>query len=277
MWIDAHIHIYDVTRKGVSWPTSTSPALYRKIDPADFIAAAKQCGVKRAIAIECASEVENNLWTLEYLKDTPEICAVTGHINPCAHDFADVYDRYAAYPKFRGIRIGSWSSCSDIDLMSKNIAYLADKRANVIDLLGKWNDLAQMEELIARNPGISFVINHIAGCPIEGKTPPADYLAFLRQMAAYKNVYMKVSGIIFRTEVIPVPLDGMYYAPVLEEIYNAFGQDRCLYGSDWPVITIKGDYETNINIITDFFRQYGNRVLEKVMGENTARIYRITE
>jgi predicted TIM-barrel fold metal-dependent hydrolase len=277
MWIDAHIHIYDVTREGVSWPTPASPVLYRKISPADFAATAVGCGVNRAIAVECASEVENNIWTFEYLKDASEICAVTGHINPCSDSFPDIYDRYAAYPKFRGIRIGSWSGCSDREKMDKNIGYLEGKLANVVDLLGKWTDLAQMETLIAGHPDISFVINHIASCPIEGSTPPADYLAFLERMARYENVSMKVSGIIYRTQVIPVPRTLEFYVPVLRSIYEAFGEDRCLYGSDWPVITIKGDYETNFHIVSEFFSRYGRETLEKAMGRNAARIYRITE
>ena len=99
MWIDAHIHIYDVSREGVFWPTPANRVLYRKISSADFVAAAGGCGVSRAIAVECASEVENNIWTFESLKDVPEICAVTGHINPCSDRFSDIYS------KFRGIRM----------------------------------------------------------------------------------------------------------------------------------------------------------------------------
>ncbi len=277
MWIDAHIHIYDITREGLSWPSAAEPGLYRKIDPEEFLSIATPCGIKRAIVIECAKEIENNIWTLEVLKNAPEICAVTGHINPCASDFEKVYERYAAYPKFRGLRIGSWSSLVDPERIAKNIAYLAGKRANVIDLLGRWNDIACMEEVIAQNPGVSFVINHMAGCPMDGNPPPADYVTFLSQMARYENVYMKVSGILCRSIATPPPGEVAYYAPVLEEIYDAFGQDRCLYGSDWPVITLQGSYEQAAGITTDFFRQKGPGVLDKIMGKNTERVYNITE
>ncbi len=277
MWIDAHIHIYDVAREGVSWPSAAESDLYRKIDPDDFLTVAVPCGIKRAIAIECAKEIENNIWTLEFLKDSPAICAVTGHIDPYAPDFVKVYERYAAYPKFRGLRIGSWSSFVEPGRIAKNIAYLAGKKANVIDLLGKWSDIACMEEVIAQNQGVSFVIDHIASCPMDGNPPPVDYLAFLSQMARYENVYMKVSGILCRSISTPPPREIAYYAPVLEEIYDSFGQDRCLYGSDWPVITLKGSYETAVGITTDFFRQKGPGVLDKIMGKNTERVYNITE
>lgn len=275
MWIDAHIHIYDVSRKGVSWPSPTDSILYRKITPADFTAAAQSSGIKRAVAIECASEIENNLWTLEYLKDAPEICAVTGHIDPLSPNFPDIYDQYAAYPKFRGIRIGSCSGIRDREQLNRNIGYLEGKHANVVDILADWTDLVQMERLIADHPRISFVIDHIAFCPVDGNKPPAGFPAFLKQTSGYENVYMKISGIIFRTQTIPVPLQPSLYAPVLDLIYDAFGEDRCLYGSDWPVITLKGDYEMNWKVVANYFNRFGNSVLDKVMGANTAKVYKV--
>ncbi len=277
MWIDSHIHIYDVSREGVSWPTPANPTLYRNITPEDFIAAASEFGINRAIAIECASEIENNLWTLENLKEASEICAVTGYVEPCSENFKEVYDQYAAYPKFRGIRIGSWSGYENNALMDKNIGYLEGKQANVVDILGIWSDIIKMEGIIGNHPGISFVIDHIAGYTIEDKEVSPDYLSFLHRMSEYKNVYMKVSGLLHRTEVEPIPSDVAFYAPVLDSIYNAFGEDRCIYGSDWPVISVKGSYEINLNIILGYFSQFGTKVLDKVMGRNAASVYKISE
>ena len=101
MWIDAHIHIYDITRTGISWPTAKEPAIYRTIGPDDFTAVARPHGVGQAIAIECAARIEDNLWTMDAVKDRPEIAAVTGFIDPGSQAFCDVYDRYASYEKFR--------------------------------------------------------------------------------------------------------------------------------------------------------------------------------
>lgn len=273
MWIDAHIHIYDITRKGVSWPTAKEPALYRTVGPDDFLAVAAPCGVSQAIAIECAAALEDNLWTMDSVKDRPEIAAVTGHIDPCSEKFHDLYDRYTTYKKFRGIRIGSWSPCTDLERLTRNIAYLSGKKANVVDLLGHWHDLAKMEALVHACPGVSFVIDHLAGCLIDGGPPSADYVTFLRQMAACQNVFMKTSGLVFRTSVLPVADNVDYYVPVLKSVVLAFGIERCIYGSDWPVISIKSDYQTNLQITMDFFSRYGSQALEQVMGLNAARIY----
>ena len=134
-----------------------------------------------------------------------------------------------------------------------------------------------MESLAAACTDVSFVIDHLAGCSIDGASPSDEYVAFLKRMAACPNVCMKVSGLVFRASRLPVPADSAYYAPVIDRIVQAFGLERCLYGSDWPVISIKSDYQTNLQITTDYFMQYGSKALDQVMGLNAARIYKLNK
>ncbi|NLM76915.1 MAG: amidohydrolase, partial [Ruminococcaceae bacterium] len=275
--IDTHIHLYDVFRAGVSWPTRATPKLFRKVLPVDFLQAAAASGVNRAVVVECAKEVENNIWTFELTRYVPEIAAVIGFIDPGSARFPEIYDQYSTYEKFRGIRIGSWTNMPEPGVLDDNLSYMEAKQANVVEILGSWKNLPDLPRLIAAHPDVTFILNHLAGYVIDGGEPEPDYIRFLASVSRLENACMKVSGVIARPDSTPVPLDPPFYEPVLRQVYQAFGEDRCLYGSDWPVITLKGDYAAQYQIIHGFFSQYGKRVLDKAMARNAIRVYKLQE
>lgn len=280
MWIDSHIHIFDITRPETEWPRPGQPdVLYRKSYPEDFLKMAAPFGISKAVSVECVSgdkeEDKNNLWTFELLKDADVIGAMIGAIQPDAEKFPELYQKYCGYSKFVGIRVRAGVSELVIRAFEKNIRYMSG-RANVVELIpGKFSDLFQYLPLIAANPDISFVIDHFAWYTTDGNPPSEEYVRCLRQTAEFPNVAIKVSGLLERSGMGYSPRTPDFYESLLMTAKDIFGIERCLFGSDWPPCCMFGLYGDQVEITSEFFGKLGKDALEMVMGGNTARIYRI--
>lgn len=272
MKIDAHIHLYDPEAGNFSWPEPGSP-IYRKVLPPDFTRLAAPHGVTRSVVVACTTQPEQTELILETMHDDPSIAAVIGFIGANDPDFIKLYDRFCKFPKFRGFRF----MCVDApdEQAMRNAAYVSGKRANVLEFLGSVQGIAKMSGLIEANPDVSFIIEHFARMQTDAKTMPPEFLKFLDDMSSYENVYMKTSAVLPLAGADPAPTDASCYTPVLEAAYRAFGEDRCIFGSDWPFLELKGEYATSVQVTESFLASKGPGVLQKVMVHNAERVYRL--
>lgn len=270
MRIDAHIHLYDPEAGSFSWP-APGTALYRKVAPADFIRAAAPAGVSRAVVVACTTEPEQTELILQTMHDDPAVGAVIGFVEAGSRDFIALYDRYCAYPKFRGFR---FVCDGEPDAQAwRNVAHVAGKRANVLEFLGSFAGIARYRELAASHPDIHFIIEHFARMRTDTRTLPPEYRRFLDDMAALGNVYMKASALIPLAGAHPAPIAAEHYTAILEAVYEAFGEERCLFGSDWPLLELNGNYAAAVAITEAFLQGKSGTALDKVMANNAINVY----
>ncbi|TMV51899.1 hypothetical protein FE783_02845 [Paenibacillus mesophilus] len=270
MNIDTHIHLYDPEAGDFSWPEPGSP-IYRTVLPPDFTKQAAPHGITRSVVVACTTQPEQTKLILETMHDDPSIAAVIGFIEAGSPDFIEWYDRFCEYPKFRGFRFICTEKPNEQDF--RNAAYVSGKRANVLEFLGSFEGIAKMSGLIEANPEVNFIIEHFARMQTDAKTMPPAFMQFLEDMSAYPNVYMKTSALLPLASADPAPTDVSCYMPVLEAAYRAFGEDRCLFGSDWPFLELKGEYGTSVRATESFLASKHEGVLEKVMRRNAERVY----
>ena len=109
-----------------------------------------------------------------------------------------------------------------------------------------------------------------------GKPPPADWLSGMRSVVRRENVYCKVSGLVEGTGRTDgtAPHDAQFYTPVLDAVWEAFGENRLIYGSNWPVSERFAALATVQKIVHDYFGAKGRTRLEKVFGGNANAAYR---
>jgi predicted TIM-barrel fold metal-dependent hydrolase len=126
-----------------------------------------------------------------------------------------------------------------------------------------------------RFPELRIVINHIGGIPIDGQPPDPARLELMRQAAAHPQVYCKVSGLMdLRSQVKPAPTDVDFYAPVLDALWDLFGEDRLIYGSDWPVSDRSGrEYADIQRLVMTYFIARGEEATEKYFWRNAKAAY----
>jgi len=278
--IDCHTHFYDPSRKeGVSWPGKGTP-LYRTVLPKDLRALKQYVPVTGTVIVEASPRLEDNDWLLSIAKDDPFVVGIVGHVDPGTPDYAANIKRLAANPLFRGIRVGSnvvkkaleGNDFADLKLLAElNL---------VLDVNGGPDTLGLVAQLAAKLPELRIIQNHIGNVKITKDAPPADWAAGIRAAAEHKNVFCKISALVEganRDKAIPPSKDVEFYRPYIDVVWNAFGDDRVIYGSNWPVSDGAADYYTLEKIALDYALGRGAEPLKKFCSLNAKAGYKWVE
>ncbi|MDZ4287179.1 MAG: amidohydrolase family protein [Prosthecobacter sp.] len=273
--IDTHTHFYDPTRsQGVPWPAKGSK-LYRKVMPADWREVANPHGVKETVVVEASQWVEDNQWILDLAAQEKCIVGFVGNLDPNDPQFAPNLDRFAKNPIFRGVR---WRG--DLVRLDANPdkvlsgAKLLAERSLALDLNGGAGMLIHAAELAAKISDLRIVIDHL-GAPGDPRSLNPEWKDNIRKVAAQKNVFMKVSALVeqVKCEEGKAPDDAAYYRPILDHLWECFGPDRLIYGSNWPVSDKGAPYNVVFKIVRDYFNSKTSEEAEKYFWKNSLLAY----
>lgn len=274
--IDCHTHFYDPERpEGVPWPEKGTP-LYRTVLPEHLRALKTFRPVTGTIIVEARARIEDNAWLLDLAKNDPFIVGIVGRLEPGEPSFEKNLKRFAANPLFRGIRI---SVGALKQLLEQNV--LADLKLLAahdlsLDVNGGPETPAVVAKLASKLPELRIVLNHIGNVPITDKRPDAAWSEGVRLLAEYPNVFCKISGLVenaAQQAKKPAPAELDFYRPYLDVVWNAFGEDRVIYGSNWPVSDSGADYKTLQSITLRYAFERGEEPARKFCSLNALRAY----
>ena len=260
--IDTHVHFYDPARpEGVPWPDKKNPVLYRTVLPDEWERLVAPFCPGGTIVVEASEWVEDNQWLLDLaerhaaarLPGMLGIVGVVGRLPLEDASSAALIDRYAKHRRFHGVRVAG----------AKLLAGLADEGYTA--RLGKLADhgltldvnngpvFGAVDAVAARFPELRIVINHMANTPITRAGPLPEWLAGIEKVSRRPNVWMKVSGLVesaaHSMKLPKAPLDPGFYEPWLDAVWTAFGVERLLYGSNWPVSDHAATYPELFGIV----------------------------
>ena len=277
--IDTHIHFFDTTRpQGV--PYSGNGVKNLPIaNPASFRRVGVPLGVVGAIETEASPWIEDNLWVLEVSAKDTLIVGTVGNLEPDKPEFREYLGRYHKDPLFRGIRYGNlWgrSLAAQVE-RPEFIAGIKDLAAAdlTLDTANPTLDLIQsIVRLTDKVPELRVVLDHLPNMapPIE-TAARLSFESSLRELAK-RNVFVKVSQVAQRVDG-KVPTDLKFYRPRLDLIWDIFGEDRLLYGSDWP--NSAGNwvpYATELALVREYFMAKGRPAAEKYFWKNSIAAYK---
>lgn len=273
--IDTHIHFFDPRRPGgIPWPPKSDSVLYRPVLPQSFAEVAKPAGVTGAIVIEASARIEDNQWVLDLVKDSPMIVGFVANLTPGNGEFRANLARFHRNPLVRGIRLFDQSFTAN----SANPAYIDDLRRLadadlMLDAIGETDSqwLGPLLTVVEKLPQLRVCINHMP------EMPPGWKPERMRALAAHPNVYCKVSGIILQNPDGKVPTDAAFYKPALDRLWDIFGEDRVMYGSNWPKTDHRGSYATVFKLAKQYVDPRGPAVSEKFFSKNSRNCYKWTE
>jgi L-fuconolactonase len=272
--IDTHVHLFDPTRKqGVPWPTRDNTVLYKPALPARYRAIAGPFGVRGIIVVEASSWLEDNQWVLDLAAHEPLILGTVGNLEPDKPEFGRQLERFHRNPRFRGIRYGNlWLRSLGRELAKRpfidGLKLLASSGLS-LDTANPDRDLmAAVVRLTDRVPELRVVVDHLP------QMDPAE--AHLKELSARPQVYVKISQVLRRVGN-RVPEDLAFYRDRLDAVFGAFGEDRVLFGSDWPNSDNWAPYATVFKLVHEYFAQKSESVREKYFWKNAVRAYRIKE
>ena len=275
--IDTHVHFYDPSRpKGVPWPREDNALLYRTVLPKDYRALPVPQVVDGVIVVEASPWVEDNQWVLDLAAKESLIVGMVGNLPLGTPAFAGLLERFAANSLFRGIRIRRGS----LEARLADPAFLRDlqelaRYGLCFDVQSSSAWLAHAERLARAVPELSLIINHVAGAQVTGGPPDDTWLRLVDSLACHPQVFMKVSGLVAgtRCRAGDAPTDPAFYAPVLDALWDRFGPDRLIYGSDWPVSGRNAKLATVQGVVMDNFSFKGRDAIDKVFWKNAQRAY----
>ena len=272
--IDTHIHLYDTEREeGVPWPYKDSGHLYKPHLPEDFNKVAQPLGVTDVVITEASHWVEDNQWILDLVAGDDFYVGIIGNLHPATEDFAKNLERFAKDPRYVGVRVRN----NDIKFeltpqVIENLKLLAERDMTVDFLVGTAS-LETIDELATKIPNLKIVINHCAGYAADGKPVDEKWQRQIENVAQHKNVYCKFSGMLEHSKKKPAPEDVEYYRPMLDVLWDAFGAERLIHASNWPVVRNGGDYKQHLDLCFAYLRPKGQAAMERVFWKNAVDVY----
>jgi L-fuconolactonase len=271
--IDAHVHVWDLARRDVPWINEGRNAIRRDFLVADWAAVADGAGIDSAVLVQALNDPDETVDLLAYAAAEPRVAGVVGWVDLAAPDVAD---RLAALREGHclvGIRHlalihddpAGWLCSPEVQRGLKTVA-----RAGLpYDLIFRPEHLQAVLHTVRTHAGITFVVDHL------GKPPTVaegldDWAAGIRALAAEPNVTCKLSQIL--TVVGPIwTLDDL--RPYVDVVLGAFGGDRVMFGSDWPVSLLAARYADVVNVVEQLLASCSDEARNQVLGETAARVY----
>jgi L-fuconolactonase len=233
-----------------------------------------------AIKVEASPWVEDNLWVLEVSQRDTIIVGVIGNLEPDKPEFKEYFDRYRKHPLFRGIRYGNlWGR--DIAKQADNPAFidglklLADADLVLDTANPNMSLLASMLKLSDKVPTLRIVLDHLPNFTPTPAERPA-YEAALTEFSTRPQIYVKLSAILRRVNGNLVT-DVNSYRDRLDLLVTTFGEDRILFGSDWPNSDGVAPIDQVFRIAKEYFASKPRTVAEKYFWKNSIAAYKWTK
>lgn len=269
--LDAHQHFWHFSPDDYGWMDDRMEVIRRDFLPVDLKPLLDDSGFHGCIAVQARQCLEETAWLLE-LADTHDfIRGVVGWVDLRSDELPDQLERFASHPKLVGVRHVVHDEPEDDFMLGeafrRGIARLHE-HGLTYDLLLFPKHLPVAAELVREFPEQPFVLDHIAKPPI-ARGELAPWREDLIELAKSPNVFCKLSGMV--TETTWHQWQPADFRPYLDAVLDAFGPERVMIGSDWPVCTLSGDYRSTMSIVTGFVQD------ERILGDNCARFYGIDE
>lgn len=273
MRIDSHQHFwkYDAVRD--AWITEEMRVIRRDFLPGNLAPECAANCIDATIAVQADQSEKETLFLLELAESDPLIAAVVGWIDLCAPRVAERLQFFSRYEKLRGFRHIAQAEPDDRFLVRPDFlsgARLLHQFNFTYDVLIYPKQLPAALALVAAIPEQHFVLDHLAKPEIKtGRRK--EWEAQIREITQNPNVYCKLSGMV--TEADWRSWKKEDFEPYLDVVFEAFGVDRLMFGSDWPVCLVAASYAQVVEIIEDYVKKNIPAAKEAIFGENASRFY----
>jgi L-fuconolactonase len=279
--IDAHVHLYDPGVIRYDWMPS-QPRLNAPHPPERYWAEAGPAGIDAAVWVEVnAGEGEylrEARFVAEWVASDPRLMGMVVSVpsDPAAGRHADI-SGLDAIPSVVGVRtlIESHSAVSGWARSGEFVAEVdritrrgAGRRA--FDLCIRAGQLRDVDDLVARRPEVTFVLDHCGKPPIGGAGEGA-WRADLARLARRTNCVCKLSGL--GTEIVSGEVSPQRTRPILQHALEVFGPERCLFGSDWPICTLAFPLADWVETVRDVVAPGGREAVEAVFRRTVVACY----
>lgn len=273
--IDSHQHFWNYDPGEYPWIKADWP-IRRSFLPSDLKQLLAFAGMDGCVAVQARQTLEETRWLLQLADEHPFIKGVVGWVDLRSPAVPEALAS-VRHPKLAGVRHVVQDEPDDRFMLREDflrgIAALEEFDL-AYDILIFPKQLPAAIELARLFPRQRFVLDHIAKPFIrDGVVDP--WQAQIRELAQCPNVMCKLSGMV--TEARWWVWDQRDFRPYLEVVWEAFGEDRLMAGSDWPVCLLSAEYAETLGVVKHFLQQFPTATWKKIMGANACAFYRLKQ
>jgi len=272
--IDAHHHLWQYSEAEYGWILPEMSLLRRDFMPDDLDREMRIAGVDGAVVVQARQSLAETHWLLECAERSPSIRGVVGWAPLTERDASDVLSRLAESPKLKGLRHINQDEPDGFMLkeeFNRGIALMAGTGL-VYDILIYERQLPEALEFVRRHPQQSFVLDHLAKPKIRaGEIEP--WRSNLLALAGCGNVTCKISGMVTEADWSSWTLEEL--TPYLDAALEAFGPERLMAGSDWPVCLLASGYSRWWETVSLWLEELSVPDRASILGGTAQRVYRL--
>jgi len=272
--IDAHHHLWRYSAAEYDWIDDSMAPIRRDFLPADLAAELTLSGIDGAVAVQARQALKETQWLLENARTFERIRGVVGWAPIASPDFESSLDKFAAEPKLVGLRHvvqAEPKGFLDGEDFNRGIRALRDTGL-AYDLLIVESQLEEAIRFVDRHPRQVFVLDHIAKPRIaSGEIEP--WRTLLRELSKRGNVCCKISGMTTEASWTQWSLDSL--RPYLDTVVDAFGANRLMAGSDWPVCLLATSYSRWWQVLRDYFAGFSTEESALIFGGTAVKTYNL--
>jgi len=274
MQIDSHQHFWKYNAQRDTWIDDSMQVIRRNFLPEDLKPILEKNKIDGCIAVQADQSEDETTFLLNLTEENLFIKGVIGWVDLCADNIEERIAHFSKHSKFKGIRHIIQAESNDFllrDDFQNGISKL-EKFNLVYEILIKKEQLENTIKLVEKFPNQIFVLDHIAKPSIkDAKLEP--WKKQIKTLANYENVFCKISGLV--TEADLKNWKYQDFVPYLDVVFNAFGSNRLLFGSDWPVCLLAGNYKEVLAIIETYVASLSEDEKQNIMGNNASNIYKL--
>lgn len=278
MLVDAHQHFWDLELFEYPWLTPELRPIRRTFGPADLQPLLAAHGVDQTVVVQAIASVDETRYLLRLAAATPFVGGVVGWVDladPAVGSVVAELGSGDGGDHLVGIRHQvhdeadpAWLLRDDVQ---RGLAKLA-RAGLAYDLLVRTRELPAALETARAHPALRLVIDHLAKPPIRDGEVEA-WARAMEPFAGLPNVYCKLSGLVTEADWAAWQADDL--VPYVERVLAWFGEDRLMFGSDWPVCLLAASYGRVLAALDSVLGDLGERARAKIYGDNAAAFYRL--
>ncbi len=273
--IDVHQHFWKYDPVQYDWISGSMEVLKRDYLPHDLKKDRSGTGYNSSIAIQGRQTREETDWLLKLADENSDILGVVGWLDLCSTDISDTLGRYADKSMLKGLRHVLHDEDDD-DFMLRpdflNGISCLSSAGLLYEILILPKHLKNAIRLLEMFPEQQFVLDHIAKPQIKDGIID-EWAELINKVASFENISCKVSGLVTEANLRSWKPGDFY--PYLDVIWNSFGSDRIMIGSDWPVCNLAATFPQVVCLAEGYFEKYGHNVIRKITVANPSQIYKL--
>ena len=274
MIIDAHVHFWNYHPVKDSWITPDMEVIRKDFLPDDIEPYFSDHQIDGCVAVQADQSEEETNFLLAHAENSKVIKAVVGWVNLLDIDLEERLKHFTQFAKLKGFRHIAQAEPKGFLLQQQfiNGLELLNKYSFTYDILLKADQLSDAITLINKLPNNAFVLDHCCKPDIKGKDI-RNWKDKMQVLAQNPNLYCKISGLITEADWNNWNEEEIFN--YLDVVFEQFGINRLLFGSDWPVMLLAGNYTRWLQLLKSYTKQFTETEREGFFSGNTKAFYKI--